>query len=366
MARQRLARYPASSTESQWYFTRQELARSPSIQQGMDPREEMRNRQRMIQILWHFRNASKHPQLVINTAATILQRFYMRVPFQTWDKYTAVAAAFFLASKVEERPANSKTVTAWLRHVCRTPGLEFKLRESDYALPDFVKQRKDILHYEETMLRMECFDMNLRHPQALLGKAVERIWGNVEGGGGGGKGKERGKDTEVDTTQLLDCAWCIANDTLAAPTCLLYRPQLIAACCFLLACVLQRKPLPAKPPPVSDQRTLWDLDREEGEEEDGENGFEEEVYWLEWFEVGSDELKDPILYILDTWESATDPFVPYEKERLRPRVLRAIEELPPWTRAIKGQAAVTGEESVTNGDVSKSDGEDVKMEDPRA
>lgn len=161
----------------------------------------------------------------------------MRVPFQTWDKYvsfdspltsksvslfslnsrfcseqTAVAAAFFLASKVEERPANSKTVTAWLRHVCRTPGLEFKLRESDYALPDFVKQRKDILHYEETMLRMECFDMNLRHPQALLGKAVERIWGNV-GGGRGGKGKDCGKDTEVDTTQLLDCAWCIANDT---------------------------------------------------------------------------------------------------------------------------------------------------------
>lgn len=46
---------------------------------------------------------------------------------------------------------------------------------SEYAIPDFIKRRKDILHVEETMLRMECFDMNLRHPHALLGKIVKKF-----------------------------------------------------------------------------------------------------------------------------------------------------------------------------------------------
>jgi hypothetical protein len=73
----------------------------------------------------------------------------------------------------------------------------YRLVESDYGLPDFIKRRKDILHYEETMLRMECFDMNLRHPHALVGKVVGKVW----------KGKE------PEGGKVLDCAWCIANDT---------------------------------------------------------------------------------------------------------------------------------------------------------
>lgn len=123
---------------------------------------------------------------------------------------TAVAAAFFLASKVEEKPLNSKNVTSmllWLRKNGFRPNIDPDawrkgFSESEYANPTFIKQRKDILHYEETMLRMECFDMNLRHPHALLGKAVKRIWNK-------GKGKE-----EVDrSSQILDCSWSVANDT---------------------------------------------------------------------------------------------------------------------------------------------------------
>jgi hypothetical protein len=73
---------------------------------------------------------------------------------------------------------------------------------SEYAIPDFIKRRKDILHVEETMLRMECFDMNLRHPHALLGKIVKKVWN-----------KHKGVGIEKDGYKVLECSWCIANDT---------------------------------------------------------------------------------------------------------------------------------------------------------
>lgn len=97
---------------------------------------------------------------------------------------------------------------------------------------------------------------------------------------------------------------------LAAPCCLLYRPQLIAACCFAIACVMLRQALPEKPLSVSEQRTLWEHDREEGEEETEESAFQAEHYWLEWLEVGSDELRG------ETIETSSCPFLARQRRRL--------------------------------------------------
>ncbi|GAA6063448.1 hypothetical protein JCM10212_005621 [Sporobolomyces blumeae] len=329
MARSRIAQYPPSSTESQWFFTRDELDHAPSIRQGLSIPEERRLRQKMVQILWNFRNLSKCPQLVVNTAATFLQRFFMRESFQKWDHQIAAAAAFFLASKVEERPINSKNVTSmllWIRRKQRQHGgtnlpldwfaNAFRLNEADFALPEFIKTRKDILFYEEAMLRFECFDMNVRHPHAVLGTAVKRIWHK-------GKGLE---SVEI-AGDILDCAWSIANDTLAAPTCLLFRPRVIAAACLALACIILRQPLPPRPLSLSEQRTLWEYETEEGEEPEP---FEEDVYWLDLFEVGSGDLQEPIDFIFETWALAEDDFVTDEASRLRKKVARILNELPPW------------------------------------
>ncbi|GAA5980804.1 hypothetical protein JCM5350_003713 [Sporobolomyces pararoseus] len=375
MARQRLAKYPPSSTEPQWFFTREELDNSPSIQQGMDWKEERRNRQRMIQILWQFRSIGRLPQVGIDTAATLLQRFYMRNSFQQWDKYIAVAAAYFLASKVEERPVNSKNVTSILRYLIdpsSSKGGRYEFHESEFAVPDFIAKRKEILRCEETMLRMECFDMNLRHPHPLLGKLVKRVWS-----------KGKGPEVVKDGARVLDVSWCIVNDTLASPICLLYRPQLIAACCIALACILLRLPLPEKPLSLSEQITVWEFDREEGEEETEESAFQEDVYWLELLEVRSDELREPILFILENWKLATDEFVSDETERIRPRILKALDELPPWpptprlnTSAIKTEQGESGSSAAMDGSVGTGtvqangasraelkENEDVKMED---
>lgn len=250
----RLAQYPPSSTESQWFFTRKELDNPPSLRDNVPLKEERRSRQRMIQALWQFRHISKQ-YVHSNFRAVVVEMLTEFAMRQTSTRYqyscyyvtavlherilremgqirerpfsphvkersqsdfthsfeqTAVAAAFFLASKVEEKPLNSKNVTSmllWLRKNGFRPNIDPDawrkgFSESEYANPTFIKQRKDILHYEETMLRMECFDMNLRHPHALLGKAVKRIWNK-------GKGKE-----EVDrSSQILDCSWSVANDT---------------------------------------------------------------------------------------------------------------------------------------------------------
>lgn len=76
----------------------------------------------------------------------------------------------------------------------------WKIDEAEYAVPDFIKLRKDILHVEETMLRMECFDMNLRHPHSFFGKVVDKVWNKANG-------------REQVGARILDCGFCIANDT---------------------------------------------------------------------------------------------------------------------------------------------------------
>lgn len=264
MARQRLAKYPPSSTEPQWFFTREELDNSPSIQQGMDWKEERRNRQRMIQILWQFRSIGRlyvQSPPVSLTVHSKLRNFGFRfswIQASSWNRYCsystteilyeklvpamgqirknlfsifrnwksktdqslsipldqiAVAAAYFLASKVEERPVNSKNVTSILRYLIdssRTKG-EYKFHESEFAVPDFIAKRKEILRCEETMLRMECFDMNLRHPHPLLGKLVKRVWS-----------KGKGPEVVKDGARVLDVSWCVVNDTwvqLVSPAC---------------------------------------------------------------------------------------------------------------------------------------------------
>lgn len=49
-------RLPASTTELQWFYTREELAQSPSIRAGMTVEQELHNRTRAIKRLYTLRN----------------------------------------------------------------------------------------------------------------------------------------------------------------------------------------------------------------------------------------------------------------------------------------------------------------------
>jgi hypothetical protein len=47
---------PTSTTEQQWYYTRAELDRSPSVQAGMSLREEREMRQKAVHAVWQLKD----------------------------------------------------------------------------------------------------------------------------------------------------------------------------------------------------------------------------------------------------------------------------------------------------------------------
>ncbi|GAA5859081.1 hypothetical protein JCM1840_003740 [Sporobolomyces johnsonii] len=324
---------PASSTESQWFFSRAEVDHSPSIRAGMKLRDERRQRQKAVHMLWIFKDLTATRQIVTSTAAAFLQRFYMRETFDKYDAPIAAAAAHFLACKVEEQNRSIKMITSGTFHIMRGtykrtgvyPADDHEMRQ-----PDWIDLRRKILRYEEAMLHALCFDMTMRDPHFLAGRALARVSPH--------KGKGPAEDDKTVEAKLERSVWGFVNDSLASPACLLYRPELIAAACLALACAHVDQPLPPVPLPVAEQRQVWEYAQEEGEEPEP---FEAEVYWLELLDVRADEVKEAVHYLLENYTIAQDPFVVDEGQRLAAKVLPLLETLPPWPPSSSSSLAPT-------------------------
>ncbi|GAA5926757.1 hypothetical protein JCM10213_002441 [Rhodosporidiobolus nylandii] len=347
----------ASRTEQQWLYERRELARSPSILEGMKPAEELRQRQRMIQVVWQLKDALGATQLVAATAATFLQRFYMRETFQKYDKIIMAGAATYLACKNEENPTSIKTVVQNLLGQRR--GLVGRRYINQYQDPlrqetqteEFRSVRKQLVAYEEVLLSTLCFDLTVRHPHFFVLETAKRAW----------------KDDEA-AKNVGKVGWHFANESLALPLCLLYRPHLVAAACIVLACAQLDLPLPAVPLSRDEQITLHEsMDSEEGEEPPA---FEEEVYWLDVLEVQPEELEEPVADILHIFTRAEDEFVVQSGARLAEWVRPVLASLPrrpsPASADPAPPSALPGIPTATsplpNGDAGDEDAEaDVKM-----
>lgn len=78
---------------------------------------------------------------------------------------------------------------------------------------------------------------------------------------------------------------------LALPLCLLYRPQLIAAASFVLACAQLDQPLPPSPGSLSEQRALHELEIQEAEEGEEPAPFVPRMGWMDLLEINPEELR---------------------------------------------------------------------------
>ncbi|GAA5967359.1 hypothetical protein JCM21900_000346 [Sporobolomyces salmonicolor] len=313
---------PASSTETQWLFSRAEVDHSPSIRAGMKRRDERRLRQKAVHVLWLLKDVTGTKQIVTTTAAAFLQRFYMRETFDNYDAPIAAAAAYFLACKVEEQNRSIKMITSGTFHIVRGTYRRFApypVDDQEMRQPEWIDLRRKILRYEEAMLHAMCFDMTVRDPHFLAGRALAKIWHY--------KGKGPAADDTSVEAKLERCVWGIVNDSLASPACLLYRPELIAAACLVLASAHVDQPLPPVPLSVEEQKQVWEYAQEEGEEPEP---FEAEVYWLELLDVRAEEVKDAVHFLLENYTIAQDPFVVAESQLLAAKVLPLLETLPPW------------------------------------
>ncbi|KAI9714095.1 MAG: hypothetical protein M1812_006542 [Candelaria pacifica] len=206
------------AAESQWIFTEEELARTPSALDGMSLEQERENRGKGVNFITQVGIQLKLPQLTLATASIFLQRFFMRHTMV--DKpdrpalhyYTVAATATFLATKVEENCRKMREIiVACCRVAQKNPNLVV-----DEQTREYWKWRDAILHNEDVLLEAICFDLSLQPPYKLLFEYLVYLG-------------------EANNKKLRNAAWAFINDSNLTMLCLLFNSRTIAAAALYCA-----------------------------------------------------------------------------------------------------------------------------------
>jgi len=201
-------------------FTAEELANTPSVQDGMKLAEERDLRAKGLNFIVQVGILLKLPQLTLSTAAIFFQRFLMRASLKAprdgipkLHHYQSAAVALFLATKVEESCRKMKEIVlACCRVAQKNPNLVI-----DEQSKDFWKWRDCILHNEDVMLEVLCFDLTVESPHRQLFDMLK--W----------YGQHNDK-------KLRNAAWAFVTDSANTQLCLLCSSRTIAAAAFYNAC----------------------------------------------------------------------------------------------------------------------------------
>ena len=217
-----------AEAEAQWLFTDEELANSPSIQDGMSVEDERDRRVKGINFIVQVGIMLKLPQLTLSTASIFFQRFLMRASLAKerngtpkLHHFQAAATALFLATKVEESCRKMKElVLAFCRVAQKNPNLVV-----DEQSKDFWRWRDLILHNEDHMLETLCFDLTVESPHRQLFEMLKFY--NVE-----------------HNKRLRNVAWGFVTDSNNTPLCLLVSSRTIAVASLYAACKFCEVALP--------------------------------------------------------------------------------------------------------------------------
>ncbi|KAG8525888.1 uncharacterized protein KY384_000648 [Bacidia gigantensis] len=199
------------ASESQWFFSEEELTRTPSILQGLSPAEERENRSKGVNFILQVGIMLKLPQITLATASIYLHRFYMRYPMDFrrnggYHYYSMAAACLFLAIKVEENNRKLKElVVASVRVAQKNPYKEVDIVND----PEYWKWRDIIIRFEDTLLDAICFDLSLDPPYKTLYDFL-LVYG------------------EENNKKLRNSAWAFISDSYLTTLCLLFPSRTIA------------------------------------------------------------------------------------------------------------------------------------------
>lgn len=207
-----------AEAEAQWLFTEEELAHTPSIQDGMSAEKEKEVRTKGINFVRQVGVMLKLPELTLSTAAIFFNRFLMRMTLvdrpnaKALHHYTLGATALFLATKVEESCRKMKDiVVACCRVAQKNPNLIV-----DEQSKDFWKWRDTILQNEDVLLETLCFDLTIEPPHKQLYEMLKYY------------GVHHNK-------QLRNAAWAFVTDSNQTQLCLLCASRTIAAAALYCA-----------------------------------------------------------------------------------------------------------------------------------
>ncbi|ORX79610.1 cyclin-like protein [Basidiobolus meristosporus CBS 931.73] len=194
----------------QWYFKKEELERTPSIQDGTPFETELIERAKGCNFIVSVGRSLQLPQLTLATATTMLHRFFMRKSLKDYHYYDIGATCLFIATKVEETLRKLRDLIV----VCVQ-----KAQKNDQLLVDedskeFKRWRDMILYNEEIVMETICFDLAIEHPYVSLLRFVKELRGSKP---------------------LAQTAWAFLNDSLRTTLCVMYRPHIVAAAALYIA-----------------------------------------------------------------------------------------------------------------------------------
>ncbi|NWJ01476.1 CCNT1 protein, partial [Crypturellus undulatus] len=194
-----------------WYFSREQLERSPSRRAGLDPDKELSYRQQAANLLQDMGQRLNVSQLTINTAIVYMHRFYMVQSFTQFHRNSVAPAAIFLAAKVEEQPRKLEHVIK-VAHACLHP-LETLLDTRSEA---YLQQAQDLVILESIILQTLGFEITIDHPHTHVVKCTQLV--------------RASKD-------LAQTSYFMATNSLHLTTfSLQYTPPVVACVCIHLAC----------------------------------------------------------------------------------------------------------------------------------
>ncbi|KAF2766399.1 cyclin-like protein [Teratosphaeria nubilosa] len=217
-----------AETEQQWLFSDAELSNTPSIQDGMSQAEEKAIRAKGVNFIVQVGIMLKLPQLTLSTAAVFFQRFLMRASLKKerngipkLHHYQTAATALFLATKVEESCRKMRElILAFCRVAQKNPNLVI-----DEQSKDWWRWRDCILHNEDVLLEVLCFDLTVESPHKQLFEMLK--WYGVE-----------------HNKRLRNAAWAFVTDSSNTMLCLLCSSRTIAVASLYAACRYHCVPLP--------------------------------------------------------------------------------------------------------------------------
>ncbi|XP_011689177.1 PREDICTED: cyclin-T isoform X2 [Wasmannia auropunctata] len=221
------------AADERWYFTREQLANTPSRKCGVDGDKELSYRQQAANFIQDMGQRLVVSQLCINTAIVYMHRFFVFHSLTHFHRNSIAVAALFLAAKVEEQPRKLEHVIK-MAHMC----LHRDSAPPETRSESFLEQAQDLVFNENVLLQTLGFDVAIDHPHTHVVRCCQLV--------------KASKD-------LAQTSYFMASNSLHLTTmCLQYKPTVVACFCIHLACKWSNWEIPQS---TEGRQWFWYVDR---------------------------------------------------------------------------------------------------------
>ncbi|KAL9954094.1 hypothetical protein ACROYT_G041588 [Oculina patagonica] len=191
-----------------WYFSKEDLLRTPSRLDGIDYMTEMRYRREGTRFIMNCGNRMRLRYDTMATGAVYFHRFYMVQSFKNFPRWVTGAACLFLAGKVEETPKKCRDIIKTAKIILFEN--QFEVFGDD--------PKEEVMTYERVLLQTIKFDLQVEHPYPSLLKFGKALKGD-----------------RAKMNKLVQMAWTFSNDSLSTTLCLRHKPEVISVAMIALA-----------------------------------------------------------------------------------------------------------------------------------